>query len=52
VIETDVAAFVERIREERRKAGLPATIVDLEALRLLAALAAGRGGDGNGSLAA
>ena len=39
-----IAAFVERQRRERLEAGLPATIVDADAIRLIAALVA-NGGD-------
>ena len=35
-----VADFIERQRRERIAAGLPATIVDTDALRLIAALTA------------
>ncbi len=41
----DVAAFVERMKRERRAAGQSPTIVDAGTLNVIAALVARRGGD-------
>jgi hypothetical protein len=43
-----VADFVRRMQAERVERGLPAAIIDANALRLIAALAARRGGGDNG----